>query len=101
LSVFKKKACILHHFAFLVWSPPRIFSSPIIRFLPLKSYFLTTILPFSDMFFMVHKGFIYTIAADIYAFRLAFSRILLCVLHQNALHLAPFHLAFCTKTHCI
>ena len=38
-----------------------------------------TISPFPTMFFMDHKGSIYTIAADIYAFRLAFSRILLCV----------------------
>ena len=59
------------------------------------------ILPFLDMCFMVLKGFVYTIAVDIYAFRLAFSGILPCVLHQNALHLAPKHLAFSTKTHCI
>ncbi len=31
------------------------------------------ILPFLAMFFMVLKGFVYTIAMDIYAFRLAFS----------------------------
>ncbi len=31
------------------------------------------ILPFLAMFFMVLKGFVYTIAVDIYAFRLAFS----------------------------
>ena len=31
------------------------------------------ILPFLAMFFMVLKGFIYTLAVDIYAFRLAFS----------------------------
>jgi len=31
---------------------------------------------------MAHKGFIYTIAADIYAFRPAFSSILHCVLHH-------------------
>jgi len=30
-------------------------------------------LPFLAMFFMVLKGFVYTIAVDIYAFRLAFS----------------------------
>jgi len=50
---------------------------------------------------MVHKGFIYTVAADIYAFRPAFSSILHCVLHhftlrlaQNTLHFAPKHTAF-------
>ena len=31
------------------------------------------ILPLSAMFFVVLKGFVYTIAVDIYAFRLAFS----------------------------
>ncbi len=31
------------------------------------------ILPFLAMFFMVLKGFVYTIAVDVYAFRLAFS----------------------------
>ena len=31
------------------------------------------ILPLLAMFLMVLKGFVYTIAADIYAFRLAFS----------------------------
>ena len=34
------------------------------------------ILPFSAMSFMALQGFIYTISVDIYAFRLAFSRIL-------------------------
>jgi len=37
------------------------------------------ILPFSAMPFMALQGFIYTISVDIYAFRLAFSRILHCV----------------------
>jgi len=31
------------------------------------------ILPFLAMFFMVLKGFVYTIAVDVYAFRLALS----------------------------
>ena len=101
LSVFKPRTCILHHFAFLVWLPTRIFSSPITHFQTLKSPFLMTILPFSVMFLMAHKGFIYTIAVHFYAFRLAFSTILPCILHQNALHLAPKCTVFCTKTHCI
>jgi len=37
------------------------------------------ILPFRAMYFMARKGFIYTIAVDIYAYRLAFSIILPCV----------------------
>jgi len=53
------------------------------------------------MFLMSLKGFVYTIAVDIYAFYLAFSAILPCVLHQNALHLAAKRIAFSTKTHCI
>ena len=56
-----------------------------------------TILPFSVMFLMAHKGFIYTIAVHFYAFRLAFSTILPCILHQNALHLAAKRTAFCSK----
>ena len=52
------------------------------------------VLPFLAMCFMVLKGFVYTIAVDIYAFRLAFSGILPCVLHQNAVHLAAYCTAF-------
>ena len=37
------------------------------------------ILPFSAMFLRARKGFVYTITVDIYALRLAFSSILLCV----------------------
>ncbi len=37
------------------------------------------ILPFSAMSFMALQGFIYAIPLDIYAFRLAFSRILHCI----------------------
>ncbi len=59
------------------------------------------ILPFLGMCFMAKKGFIYTITAYIYAYRLAFCSILPCVLHQNTLHLAPKRTAFCTKTPCV
>ena len=59
------------------------------------------ILPFLAMFFMVLKGFVYTIAMDIYAFRLAFRSILHCVLHHFALRFAPKRTLFCTKTHFI
>jgi len=47
------------------------------------------------------KGFVCTIAVDIYAFCLAFSTILPCVLHQNAVHFAPKRGVFCTKTRCV
>ena len=98
---FKKKTCVLYHLAFLDWLNARNILSPSTRFQPLKSYFLTTILPFSAMFLMSLKVFVYTIAVDIYAFCLAFSAILPCVLHQNALHLAAKRTAFSTKTQCI
>jgi len=67
-----------------------------------------TILPFFAMYFMVLKGFVYTFAVDVYAFALrlapfctALCTILPCVLHQNALHLAPKRTAFSTKMHCV
>ena len=59
------------------------------------------ILPFSVMFFMVRKGFVYTISADIYAFRLAFSGKKYFILHHFSLRLAPKRTAFSTKTHCV
>ena len=59
------------------------------------------ILPFLAMFFMVLKGFVYTIVMDVYAFRLAFSSILHCVLHHFALRFAPKRTSFSTKTHPI
>ena len=101
LSTFKPIGCILHHFTLLVWLPTPNFSSPITHFLPLKSHFLMGILPLLAMFFKHLEGFVYTIAAHFYSFRLAFSTILHCVLHHFALHLAAFYLAFCTKTHCV
>ena len=101
MFIFKKKTCILHHLAFLDWLPTRNFLSPITRFQPLKSHFLTTILPFSVTCFMVLKGFVYTIAVNIYAFRLAFCTILPCVLHHFTLRLASKRSAFCTKSQCI
>ena len=59
------------------------------------------ILPFSAMCFMVLEGYVYTIAAYIYAFRLAFSSILHGVLHHFSLCLASKRTAFSTKTHCV
>ena len=41
------------------------------------------------------------IVVHLAAFRPAFSTISPCILHQNALHLAPKRTAFSTKMHCI
>ena len=101
LSVFKKKTCILYHLAFLVWFPAHYFITPISRFQPLKSHFLSTILPFSGMCFTALKGFVYTIVVYIYACCLVFSSILHCIQHQNGLRLVPKWPAFSTKTHCV
>ncbi|OFQ17451.1 hypothetical protein HMPREF2955_10460 [Prevotella sp. HMSC073D09] len=53
------------------------------------------------MCFMVLKGYIYTIAAYVYAYRSTFSGKKYCILHQNTLHFVPKHTAFSTKTRCI
>ena len=100
VSVFENITSILHHLAFLFWSSARNFSCPITHFQTLKPYFLTAILPFLVLFLVALKGFVYTIAAYFYAFCLPFSCILHCVLHQNALHLAPKRTAFSIKTSC-
>jgi len=59
------------------------------------------ILPFLAMCNMVLKGFVYTIAMDIYAFHLAFSSISHCVLHHFALRFAPKRTPFSTKMQAI
>ena len=59
------------------------------------------ILLFLAMCFMVLEGYVYAIAVYIYAFRLAFSCILHCVLHHFTLRFAPFYLAFCTILPCV
>ena len=59
------------------------------------------ILPFLDMCLMVLEGYVYTIVAYFYAFRLAFSSILHGVLRHFTLRLASKRTAFSTKTHCI
>ena len=53
------------------------------------------------MILVAIKGFVYTIAVNIYAFHLAFSNILHCVLHHFTLHFVPFYLAFCTFLPCV
>ena len=50
---------------------------------------------------MVLKGYIYTIAAYVYAYRSTFSGKKYCILHQNTLHFVPKRAAFCGKTHVI
>jgi len=50
---------------------------------------------------MVQKGFVYTISVDFYAFRLAFSGILPCILQHFSLRLAAKRTPFSTKTHSI
>ena len=101
LSIFKPRTCILHHFTFLDWLPTHIFSTPISHFQPLKTHFLTTILPFLAMSFMDLKGFVYTITVNVYAFRLAFSGKSHCIQQHFTLRFAPNCLAFCTKLPCI
>ena len=59
------------------------------------------VLPFLAMCFMDLKGFVYTIAVDIYAFRLAFRGKLHRILQHFTLHLAPKRTPFCAKTHCV
>ena len=59
------------------------------------------ILPLSAMCFMVLKGFLYAIAVDVYAFRLAFSGKLHPILQHFTLRLAPKRTAFCRKLHTI
>ena len=58
------------------------------------------VFPFLVMYLVLRKGLFIPFAVDVYAFRLAFSSILHCVLHHFILHLAPKRTAFSTKTHC-
>ena len=88
-SIFKNTTCVLHHFAFLFGRQLANFSRPIKPFQTLKPHFLTTILPFFVLFFMVLRGFIYTIAVDIYASCLAFSIKKHCIQHHFTLRFAP------------
>ena len=59
------------------------------------------VLPFLAMCFMDVRGFVYTIAMDIYAFRRAFRGKSHRILHHFALRFAPKRTAFSTKTHSI
>ena len=101
MFVFKKKNCILHHLAFLDWLPAHDFCSPKTYFQAPKTHFLTTILPFLARYFMVLRGLVYTISAYFYAFCLAFSTILHCILHHFTLRFAPKRTAFSIETHYV
>ena len=101
MFVFKKRSCILHHFAFLFGAELVVFSPPKTCIQPLKCHILMGVLPFSAMFLMVLTGMFIPIMVNYYAFYLAFSSILHCIQQHFALHLAPFYLAFSIKTHCI
>ena len=101
LSIFKPTTCILHHFTFLFSRQLAFFLFPICPFQTLKPHFLTTILPFLVLFFMVLRGFIYTITVDIYASRLAFSTKKHCIQHHITLRFAPKRVAFSGKTQVI
>ena len=59
------------------------------------------VLPFLAMYFMDLKGFVYTIAVDVYAFRRAFRGKSHRILQHFVLRLAPKRTPFCTKTHCV
>jgi hypothetical protein len=59
------------------------------------------ILPYLAMFLMELKGLVYAIAMYFYAFRLAFSGILHCILPHFVLRFAAKRTAFSTKTQCV
>ena len=101
LSSFKKIICIQYHFAFLVGYRLVVFLCSILCFQPLKPHFLIYVLPLLNHVLMVRKGFVHLLDVHFYAFHLAFSSILPCVQHQNALRLAPKRLAFSTKMQCV
>ena len=50
---------------------------------------------------MVLGGFVYAIAVDFYAFRLAFSSIQYSILLHFTLRFGAFYLAFCCILHCV
>ena len=59
------------------------------------------ILPFLAFYLTALKGFVYAVVVYFYAFRLAFSGNLHCILHHFALRFVPFYTAFCTKMQCV
>ena len=101
LSVFKKKTCILHHFAFLVWLPTRIFSTPITRFQPLKSHFLRLFCPFQPCVSWLERVLFIPLQCIFMLNRLVFSSESHRILQHFTLRFAPKCLAFSTKTHSI
>jgi len=69
-------------------------------FAPKKPLFNGYFAHFSHVFHG-SKGFVYTIAVDIYAFRLAFSIKTHCILHHFTLRLAPKRTAFSGILPCV
>ena len=59
------------------------------------------ILPLLSHVLVVRNGFVYTISAYIYAFHIAFSGTLYCVLHHFTLRLAAKRIAFSGILQCI
>ena len=116
MFVFKKKNCILHHLAFLVWLPTRIFLTPIYPLLDPKTLLFDDYLASfshvshaSEGFYLYHYSEflcfsscgLQHFALHLAPFYLAFSIKTQGILHQNALRLAPKCTAFSTKMHCV
>ena len=77
----------MHHFAFLVWLPTRIFATPNYpHFSPKTPHFDGCFAPFGHVFHSSKRFCLYHLQ---WIFMLFVS------------HFAPFHLAFSTKTHSI
>ena len=55
------------------------------------------ILPFLAFYLTALKGFVYAVVVYFYAFRLAFSGNLHCILHHFAVRLAAYCTAFSNK----
>ena len=94
MSAFKNKACILHHFTSLDWSPPHIFITPNYPlFTPKNPLFNHYFALFGHVFHGSKRFYLYHCSGY-----LCFSP---RVLQHLALHFASFYLAFSTKTHFI
>ena len=99
----------MHHLAFLVWLPTRIFATPNYpHFTPkiplFNSSFALLCHAFSGSkrFCLYHLQWIFMLfVSHLAPFHLAFCTKTHSILHQNALHFAPKRTPFSTKTHPI
>ena len=99
----------MHHLAFLVWLPTRIFATPNYpHFTPKTPLFDGCFAPFghvfhsSKRFCLYHLQWIFMLfVSHLAPFHLAFSTKTHSILHQNARHFAPKRKAFSNKTHSI